>query len=261
MSDQLNAPEEGELVVVTVKNVKQNGVYVDFDEYPGIEGFIFIGEIASGWVKNIRTFVRDGQRLICKVMRTKKDGSSLELSLKSVSEERRRDRLQEWKNEQRSIQLLKVLGEKVGWDDGERESIAEDLVSAFGTLYASFEDAAMNEAAIVDAGFEGEWIKEFVEIAIENIIPPFVEIKGSLNLSVNSENGVEVIKEALLSAEKYSSEKDEISVMCYYDGAPEYRMVLKAPDFKTAEDLWIEVSKSVVSIIEENDGQVVCYRD
>ena len=162
MSEQVNSPEEGELVVVTVKNVKQNGVYVDFDEYPGLEGFIFIGEIASGWVKNIRTFVRDGQRLICKVMRTKKDGSSLELSLKSVSEERRRDRLQEWKNEQRSIQLLKVLGEKIGWKESERDSIGEDLTSAFGTLYASFEEAAMNESAIIDAGFEGDWIKELL---------------------------------------------------------------------------------------------------
>lgn len=261
MSDQLNTPEEGELVVVTVKNVKQNGVYVDFDEYTGIEGFIFIGEIASGWVKNIRTFVRDGQRLICKVMRTKKDGSSLELSLKSVSEERRRDRLQEWKNEQRSIQLLKVLGEKVGWDDSERESIGEDLVSAFGTLYASFEEAAMNEGAIVDAGFEGGWIKEFVEIAIENIIPPFVEIKGSLNLSINVENGVQIIKQALESAEEYTSEKDEISVMCFYDGAPEYRIVLKAPDFKTAEDLWQEVSDSIVTKMEENGGQATTFRD
>ena len=26
--------------------------------------------------------------------------------------------------------------------------------------------------------------------------------------------------------------------MCFYDGAPEYRIVPKAPDFKTAEDLW-----------------------
>ena len=194
-------------------------------------------------------------------MRTKKDGSSLELSLKSVSEERRRDRLQEWKNEQRSNQLLKVLAEKVGWSEAERDENGEELTLTYGSLYASFEEAAMNEASLADAGFEGEWIKEFVEIAIENIIPPFVEIKGSLNLTVNSENGVEVIREALLSAEKYCSEKDEISVMCYYDGAPEYRMVLKAPDFKTAEDLWLEVSKSVVSIIEENDGQVVCYRD
>ena len=261
MSDRINTPEEGELVVVTVKNVKQNGVYVDFDEYPGIEGFIFIGEIASGWVKNIRTFVRDGQRLICKVMRTKKDGSSLELSLKSVSEERRRDRLQEWKNEQRSIQLLKVLGEKVGWDDNKRESMSEDLVSAFGTLYASFEEAAMNETSIVDAGFDGEWIKEFTEIAIENIIPPFVEIKGNLNLSINVENGVEVIKDALASAENYTSDKDEVSVMCFYNGAPEYRIVLKAPDFKTAEDLWIEVSNVIVSKMEEYGGQATCFRE
>ena len=261
MSDQVNTPEEGELVVVTVKNVKQNGVYVDFDEYPGLEGFIFIGEIASGWVKNIRTFVRDGQRLICKVMRTKKDGSSLELSLKSVSEERRRDRLQEWKNEQRSIQLLKVLGDKVGWDESQRNTMSEDLISAFGTLYASFEEAAMNESSIVDAGFEGEWIKEFIEIAIENIIPPFVEIKGSLNLSINIENGVEVIRDALQSAENYTSEKDEISVMCFYDGAPEYRIVLKAPDFKTAEDLWVEVSNTIVTTMEDNGGQAVSYRD
>ncbi len=261
MSEITSTPEEGELVVVTVKNVKQNGVYVDFDEYPGLEGFIFIGEIASGWVKNIRSFVRDGQRLICKVMRTKKDGSSLELSLKSVSEERRRDRLQEWKNEQRSLQLLKVCGEKVGWSEAERESLGEDLVSSFGTLYTAFEEAAMNETAIIDAGFEGDWITEFIEIAIENIIPPFVEIKGSLNLSINVDNGVDVIRDALISAEQYSSEKDEVSVMCFYDGAPEYRLVLKAPDFKTAEDLWVEVTDSIIKVMEENGGQAATFRD
>ena len=261
MSEITSTPEEGELVVVTVKNVKQNGVYVDFDEYPGLEGFIFIGEIASGWVKNIRSFVRDGQRLICKVMRTKKDGSSLELSLKSVSEERRRDRLQEWKNEQRSLQLLKVCGEKVGWSEAERDSLGEDLVSSFGTLYTAFEEAAMNETAIIDAGFEGDWITEFIEIAIENIIPPFVEIKGSLNLSINVDNGVDVIRDALISAEQYSSEKDEVSVMCFYDGAPEYRLVLKAPDFKTAEDLWVEVTDSIIKIMEENGGQAATFRD
>ena len=261
MSEITSTPEEGELVVVTVKNVKQNGVYVDFDEYQGLEGFIFIGEIASGWVKNIRSFVRDGQRLICKVMRTKKDGSSLELSLKSVSEERRRDRLQEWKNEQRSLQLLKVCGEKVGWSEAERDSLGEDLVSSFGTLYTAFEEAAMNETAIIDAGFEGDWITEFIEIAIENIIPPFVEIKGSLNLSINVDNGVDVIRDALISAEQYSSEKDEVSVMCFYDGAPEYRLVLKAPDFKTAEDLWVEVTDSIIKVMEENGGQAATFRD
>jgi len=257
----LNAPEEGELVVVTVKSVKQNGVYVDFDEFPGIEGFIFIGEVASGWVKNIRAFVRDGQRLICKVMRTRKDGSSLELSLKSVSEERRRERLQEWKNEQRSNQLLKVLSEKVGWDKKTREEYYGELIESFGSLYSSFEEAATNESALLDAGFEGTWIKEFIDIAVENIIPPFVEIRGNFTLSINVPNGINVIKDALSAAEDYSSNEEEISVSCYYNGAPEYRIELKAPDFKTAEDLWIDVSNTVVNHITENGGEATSYRE
>ena len=65
MSTDLVYPEEGELVVVSVKSVKQNGADVTLDEYEGVDGFIFIGEIASGWIKNIRRFVREGQRLIC----------------------------------------------------------------------------------------------------------------------------------------------------------------------------------------------------
>jgi len=165
-TDAIITPEEGELVVATIKTVKQNGAYADLDEYEGVEGFIFIGEIASGWVKNIRGFVREGQRVICKVMRTRRDGTSMELSLKSVSEERKRDRLQEWKNEQRAQQLLKVLGEKVGWSEDDLSEQTNDLIEAFGSLYASFEEAAMQEGSLQNAGFEGEWIPAFVEIAV-----------------------------------------------------------------------------------------------
>ena len=138
-NDIKNTPDEGELVVATIKTVKQNGAYVDLDEYEGVEGFIFIGEIASGWVKNIRGIVREGQRVICKVMRTRRDGTSMELSLKSVSEERRRARLQEWKNEQRAQQLLKVLSEKLSWSEEDLAEQKEELVEAFGTLYTAFE--------------------------------------------------------------------------------------------------------------------------
>ena len=128
MSTDLVYPEEGELVVVSVKSVKQNGADVTLDEYEGVDGFIFIGEIASGWIKNIRRFVREGQRLICKVMPSRMDGSSLKLSLKSVSEERRRDRLQQWKNEQRALQLFKVLGESLKWTKEFSSELLEELI-------------------------------------------------------------------------------------------------------------------------------------
>ena len=254
-------PGEGELVVVTVKTVKQNGAYVELDEFKGVEGFIFIGEIASGWVKNIRAFVREGQRLICKVMRTRKDGSSLELSLKSVSEERRRDRLQEWKNEQRAHQLRKKKKKKVGWSDKETKSSSQELSDAFGGLYAAFEEAAMTPGSLEDAGFEGEWLSEFIEIAVENIIPPFVEIRGILTLSINALNGVEVIQNALIAAEEFSAPEEEIEVSCHYNGAPEYRIELRAPDFKTAESLWENATKATLDHVISAGGEAVAFRE
>ena len=254
-------PEEGELVVATIKTVKQNGAYVDLDEYEGIEGFIFIGEIASGWVKNIRGFVREGQRVICKVMRTRRDGTSLELSLKSVSEERRRDRLQEWKNEQRAQQLLKVLGEKVGWSDDDVAEQSLELIEAFGGLYAAFEEAAMQEGALEHAGFEGEWLPSFIEIAVENIIPPFVEVRGTLTLSINVNDGVSIIRSALEAAESLSNEEEEIDVKCFYDGAPSYRIELKAPDFKVAESMWELATKAVVDHMTAAGGEATAQRE
>ena len=254
-------PEEGELVVATIKTVKQNGAYVDLDEYEGIEGFIFIGEIASGWVKNIRGFVREGQRVICKVLRTRRDGTSLELSLKSVSEERRRDRLQEWKNEQRAQQLLKVLGEKIGWSDEQVEEQTSELVDAFGTLYTAFEEAAMQEGALDNAGFEGEWMAPFIEIAVENIIPPFVEVRGTLTLSINVTDGVSVIRDALEAAESLSNEAEEIEVKCFYDGAPTYRIELKAPDFKVAESMWEQATQAVLDHMVAAGGEATAERE
>ena len=122
MADQSNDwPDEGELVVCSVKSVKENGAYLSLDTYPDREGFVFIGEIATGWVRNIRAHVREGQRLVAKVIGVKKDRDSITLSIKSVSEERRRDALQSWKNEQRASQIMRVAAERIGWKESKTE--------------------------------------------------------------------------------------------------------------------------------------------
>ncbi|HWM50791.1 MAG TPA: S1 RNA-binding domain-containing protein, partial [Thermoplasmata archaeon] len=41
-------PDEGELVVCTVTNVKNFGAFVTLDEYESKEGFIHIAEVSSG---------------------------------------------------------------------------------------------------------------------------------------------------------------------------------------------------------------------
>lgn len=256
-----NGPSEGELIVAIVREVKQNGAYVDLDEYEGIEGFIFIGEIASGWVKNIRAFVRPGQRLICKVLRTRKDNKSLELSLKSVSEERKRDRLAQWKNEERAKQLLNVLAEQVGWSKEEHAEYQTDLTESFLTLYGAFEEAAKNPESLTEIGYEGAWIEPFIEIAVKNIIPDTVEIRGKLTLSVDQAEGIEVIRQALIAAENVSDKDAELVVTCHYDGAPSYRIDLKAPDFKTAEDAWTNATKACIEVVEAAGGTAEAERE
>jgi len=249
-----NIPIEGDLVVCTVEKVEQNGAYVKLDTYDGINGFIFVGEVASGWIKNIRAFLREGQRVVCKVLRVKDGKNTTELSLKSVSEERKRDTLQAWKNERRATQLIKVLGEKHNWSEDESERVTEDLRSAFGTLYASLEACAISQEAISDAGFTEDWVPELVQIAIENIVPPFVEIRGQFDIQVSGAGGIQIISDALSAAEEFTDESKELKVECFYDGAPHYRLDITAPDYKMAEDIWNNVEKTVEKIVKSGDG-------
>ena len=260
-SDTKSRPDEGELVVASISEVQKNGAYVKLDEYNDLEGFIFIGEIASGWVKNIRSIVREGQRVICKAIGVRKDGTSIELSLKSVSEERRRNRLQEWKNEQRAKQLLKVMSEQLSWSAEKLQKTEEELTMSFTSLYSAFEEAAMNETAMADAGYDDDWVPQFIEIAVENIVPPFVEIRGNFQLKSENTNGVEIVRDALLAAESFTNEEKEISVECYYDGSPNYRIELKAPDFKTAEEIWEKATQATTDFMIKEGGEAEVWRE
>jgi translation initiation factor 2 subunit 1 len=254
-------PEEGEIVVCVISEVKKNGAYATIEKYGNKEGFIFVGEIAAGWVKNIRGFVRKGQRVAAKVIKVKKDRKAVELSLKSVSEERRREAMQKWKNENRATQLLGIVGDRVKWSESETSEMSNELVESFGDLYTSFEECAIDEAALKDSGFKGDWCKVFIELAVENIIPPFVNIRGFFEIQVVTEDGIEVIREALSAAEEAGTDIEEETVLtCHYDGAPRYRIEIKAPDYKSAESAWQAAEASAIPLVESAGGTVVAQR-
>ena len=88
-----------------------------------------------------------------------------------------------------------------------------------------------------------------------------MEIRGILTLSINDINGVEVIQNALLEAESLSSTEEEIEVSCFYNGAPEYRIELRAPDFKTAESIWENATKATLKHVTEAGGEATAIRE
>lgn len=261
MADLANDwPEEGELVVCSVKSVKENGAYLSLDTYPEREGFVFIGEIATGWVRNIRAHVREGQRVVAKVIGVKKERASVSLSIKSVSEERRRGALQSWKNEQRASQIMRVAAERVGWDEGKTTTVSEEMKDAFGSLYGALEECAITESALEDAGFEGDWIGIVTELAIENIVPPFVEIRGLFEIKVWGPEGVNAIRDALQSAEDCADGEEEVTLTCHYDGAPNYRIDIRAPDYPSAESVWEAAQEAASKKIGFVEGSIAIER-
>ena len=255
-----NWRSEGELLVCTIKNVRENGAYLALDSYEGREGFVFIGEVAAGWVKNIRSHVREGQRVVAKVIEIRKGKESINLSIKAVSEERRRDTLQQRKNQQRAEQMMRLVAERVKWEERKTKSISDEMINIFGTLYGALEECAISENALSDAGFSGEWMAIATTIAIENIVPPFVKIRGNFDIEVWSSEGVNAIRTALIAAEACAEGLEEVTLTCHYEGAPHYRVDIRAPDYPSAESVWEAAQDVVKKYMSSVNGSISIER-
>ena len=240
-------PEEGELVVGTVKNVQNFGAFIILDEYPNKEGFIHIAEIATGWVKRIRNHIKEKQKVVCKVLNVDAQKDHIDLSLKRVNEHQKRDKIQEWKNSQKAEKLLEMVAKKINktLDDAYSE-FADDLIKKYGNLYSLFEEAAYDVENLKKDGLNGEWLEAFEEIAKQNITIPFVDIKGYIDVQSFKPDGINHIRESLVLGEK--SEFEDVDIEIKYIGAPHYIITVKAPDYKIAE----EELKKAVERVEEN---------
>ena len=252
-------PEEGELIVGTVVKVQNFGAFVSLDEYPEKEGFIHIAEIATGWVKRIRNHIKEKQKVVCKVLNIDAAKNHIDLSLKRVNEHQKRDKIQEWKNSQKSIKLLDMVAKKIGkTTDQCRKEFANELIKKYGTLYGAFEEAAYDVNTLTNDGFKGEWLKAFEEVAKSNITIPFVNIKGYIDIKSWESDGIDHIKDALMKAEY--SEFEDVEIKVRYIGAPEYLISVKAPDYKIAEEEMKKAFNKIKESIKKHNGDCEFHR-
>lgn len=238
-------PENNELVLATVKKIMPYGAFCELPEYNNKEAFLHISEVASRWIKNIHEFISEGQRLVVKVHRIDREKNQIDVSLKRVSEEEKKNKLAQVGFEKRAQKLLEVAINESKSKLNPNE-VREKLEEEYGDLFSCLKECSESgESALENIDLPKALKSAIVEIAKKNIKKPIVAVGGIIKLSCAGSDGIEAIKKVLDVGDK--------SVEIHYLGAPRYKISMKVPDYKTGEKKLSSLIESIEEAARKNN--------
>jgi len=247
-------PEPGEIVVCKIAKVLDYGVFAELLDYNNAKGFVHISQIASGWVKNIRNFVKEGQVRAAQVLAINTQRNQIDLSLTKVSEQAQRARLEEWKQLRRAKKLIEVLAKTTKKPFEETwENTAGNLIEEYGSLHKAFQKIAL-EGETAAKGVPKHWAKPLADLVKKSIVVPEKVISRTMQLSSLDSEGVETIKKAVEKGLLNSKEKN---IKIYYLGSGKYSVSATAYDFKKAEKSLEIVLNSIEKQMKSMGGKAV----
>ncbi len=240
-------PEAGELVIGTVQDIFPYGAFVKLDEYDKV-GMIHIKEISSAWVKNIRNHVREGQKVVTKVLKVIPDRGHIDLSLRRTTAQQRKWKVQQYKREKKTEKLLEYyssennLSEEVLY-----RNIILPLEEEFESVMDGMEEIKRNKDLLTL--IPEQYRESFYELLVSNVEIPSVEITAYLDITCPQRNGIDIIRKSLMEAEG-----DSVTIQLM--GTPRYMVKVEAEDYRTAEEMLKNVQEQVTVQIEEHNGEV-----
>lgn len=265
-------PREGEFVVAKVTEVQNQYVYVDLIDFEGLysemcaRGMIHISEISSRWIKNIRNYVRIGQRIVLRVLRVDVDKGHVDLSLRRVNSAQRENREKEWKYALKYENLLQFLTEAEGISltlDKAYELIGFPVLDFYETYQEAIESLKENGDEILSElkGITDDIKTALLKIIDENVSISTVSISGKVKLSFTSENGIDQIIESLTDALAVIESKKTRNININYIAAPFYRLEVISKDYLDAENILSDALEIIEQKADLYNGTYEFIRD
>ncbi|MAF50741.1 MAG: translation initiation factor IF-2 subunit alpha [Nanoarchaeota archaeon] len=228
-------PEENEIVLCTIKKVLPNSVFVDLDEFSNKEGVIQISEVSPGRIRNIRDFVKEGKKIVCKVLHINRERNHIDLSLRRVNQAQRINKNNEYKQEQKSEKILEVLGKQNNLGIKEMyEKIGSKIINEFGSLNNCFQQLIKDDSLLSNLNLDKKLETALIKQVKDKIKVKLIRISTILKLRTSLPNGIEEIKNTLKQINNLSV-KDKFGCEILYAGAPNYKITITSQDYKTAE--------------------------
>lgn len=261
-------PEIGEYVVGTISRVENHGAYAILDEYDNREGMIHISEVASSWVRNIRNFVRERQKIVAKVLNINERKGHIDLSLRRVTKQMKKQKVKQWKRSQKAENLLELAIKKYNeinstdltLDDAYNE-VGWKIEDLFGDILTGFEDAKQKGSTVLSQkGIPPKWVTVLMDIAQTYVEIPHVKITGIIEIQCYQSDGILQIQKALTSGMKVVS-GDGTKIKINLIGSPKYRIEVMSTGYKNAESIIETASKKIINIIRKNKGHAKFYRE
>jgi translation initiation factor 2 subunit 1 len=243
-------PEEGEIVLCTVKKILYHSVFVTIDEYDSLEGMLHISEISPGRIRNIRDYVREGKQIVCKVLKIDKERGHIDLSIRRVNNSQKVNKVQECKQEQKSEKILEIIGKELDKDLAQSyKDIGFKLIEEYGTLTAAFENFSLDSDSLTKLNLPKKITELVKKIIQQKIKRPEVEVREIIELTSGKPDGIEIIKKILIKLQK-----GDIKIS--YVSAPKYKLAIKASDYKTAEGILEQLNKDAKKMAEEKEVEI-----
>jgi len=240
-----------------VYKILEHGAYVLLDEYGGLEAYAPINEVVQSWFHDIKDYLRLGQKTVFRVIRVDARRRLIDVSLRKVREEEKREKLAKWKRTLKGVKLLELVAKKLNMPlDKALQDFGWKLEDYYGDFLSIFENAAKHGTGdLRKLGLSDDVINAINEVAKERIEVESTEISGVIRIISIKPDGVRHVREVLLKAMDLARKEGVDGVRIYTIGPPRYRIDIVGKDPKKLELVLKDVVNFITTEIKKRGGE------
>jgi translation initiation factor 2 subunit 1 len=221
-------PRVGELVIATIKKVMKFGAYCRLPEYNDLEAFMPIREVSSGWIKNIREFIHEGQTVVCEVSFYDREKNTIDISLKRVTPKKAKERIRSYNLEKRLAALFSQAIKEAG-ELPNKDALTQTALTEFETYTNLMEHAKSNTEEFKKSVLSKKLKAAIIKVIEANRREKKYEVSYIVTLSTyNTASGATELRDILTNIKN-------TGIDVRYISAPKYRLMSEGVDYTDAE--------------------------